>query len=417
MGNLRRTIILIWLASLFSFACRSTSKIDSGKLLTMETSQALDEVCRMDMITSSPDEVSAAERELESCLESGNLAHSWTMTLFERMKERWPEDYLAKGESAQACLRKLTNGALVRYLEMMTDACKSSNEAKAELRVGMTALLGVGSCYDFVRMTDDGCFVVEGCQLQNLNAKDFGVSFPSQSKQVVLCSENIQKIHRIKDPYNNNLLYNYSYVSELTGKQSYNHVTYGPANCHGTAQAAAGGLLDDLRLMGVQHARTANETLCQESASKFLETYKSTALSQIPMDPGGILINMRYTDCQESDCGDVKLWVEDCKDQKITSAIFIDGMCFKCWEKNLASKGLSKKKASYSGVQFAPGCILTANDHSVIMLGQSRGMCFYYEATSPYGPPQVRATPCPVLNQMFFGQYCSERPSISWRSR
>jgi hypothetical protein len=257
--------------------------------------------------------------------------------------------------------------------------------------------------------------VVRGCAGGLLNPKTFGGAIGAPKKELVICSDRIQKIHGIKDPSQSNLLYNYSYVSELTGNQSSNRITYGPPNCHGTVQAAAGGVLDDLKLESTQYARLGNQAKCDATVNKFFNEYKAKPISQIPMQPGGVMVNMKYDSCQADECGQVKLWVDDCKADKLDLAVFIDGMCIDCWEKKLAAKGLKRQATHFSGEQFVPGCVLTTNDHSVLLLGQSNGMCFFYEATSPYGPPQLRSVPCPVLNHKFARQYCPERPSISWR--
>jgi hypothetical protein len=234
---------------------------------------------------------------------------------------------------------------------------------------------------------------------------------------LTLCSAEIQNIHGIKDPSQESLLYNYSYVAELTGNESSKRITYGPPNCHGVAQAAAGGILDDLRLESVRHARLANENRCKEKVTSFFETHKHSPIAAIPMEPGGLIINMKYADCRQSDCGKVSLWVDDCSQERLELAVFIDGMCVDCWEQKLLSRGLKRQPTHPSGRQLIPGCILTTQDHSVMIIEQSAGMCFFYEATSPYGPPQVRAVPCPVLNQKFSRQYCPGQPSIDWKIR
>ncbi len=415
LGTFNRRFFFYLLSSLLLLSCRSLSTANSSDLLTVQTSAALEESCRREISTADVEELKDAESSLGRCTGSMPAVQAWSKKTQERIKSNWPKDFIASGPGGISCLNRLTQGALVRYLSDLLQACEHGDSARKLEISAVAADSQTDVCYDIVSMTADGCFVVRGCNGGLLDSKTFSNTSVMSRKELILCSERIQKIHRIKDPDQSSLLYNYSYVSELTGNQSSNRITYGPPNCHGTAQAAAGGVFDDLRLESTQHARLANQGKCDEAVNKFFDDYKSTAISQIPMQPGGIMVNMKYESCKADDCGRVNLWVEDCKAEKLELAVFIDGMCVDCWENKLAVKGFKRQATSYSGKQFVPGCILTANDHSVMVLGQSRGMCFFYEATSPYGPPQIRSVPCPVLNHKFSRQYCPEQPSINWR--
>jgi len=400
---------------LFAMSCRSLSPRSSSDLLTLETSSALEEACRRQSATADAEDWYEMENSLGQCTGALPIVQSWSRTVQQRIKENWPKDFMAKGPQAMNCLKQLTQGALVRYLGDLLQACEQGDASmKREI---LAALVKPQSeaCFDISHMTADGCFVVHGCADGLLNPKTFGLSAGASRKELILCSERIQKIHGIKDPNQSSLLYNYSYVSELSGNQSSNRITYGAPNCHGTVQAAAGGVLDELRLESTQHARLGNQARCDAAVNAFFNEYKLKPISQIPMQPGGVMVNMKYDSCKANECGQVKLWVEDCKADKLDLAVFIDGMCVECWERKLAAKGLKRQPTQYSGEQFVPGCVLTTNDHSVIVLGQSNGMCFFYETTSPYGPPQVRSVPCPVLNHKFSRQYCPEHPSMSWR--
>lgn len=407
-------VLSILFFGVFAASCRVTSSQNPSDILTLETSAALDDACRRESVTATPEELNAAESGLSSCLGSGTTIRKWLEALSLRIESNWPTDFLEGGPDKRRCLEKLTIGAQTRYLESLTEACKNSNKTqKQELLTALSDVL-VEPCFDITHMTSKGCFVAKGCANQSISPKDFGHPEGTAQNQLKLCSSNIQKIHTIKDPDKASLLYNYSYVSELTGNQSYNRITYGPPNCHGVAQAAAGDILDMLKLETIQYARLPDENRCKSTAVNFFEKNKSQPIGKITMSPGGLMINMRYEACEERQCGKVALWVEDCLQDKLKSAIFIDGMCVNCWEKYLAAKGLKRQTTNFQGKQFIPGCILTTADHSVMIIGKSHGMCFFYEATSPYGPPQIRAIPCPVLNQKFMRQYCPERPSIEW---
>lgn len=394
--------------------CMNRSPLAPTHLLTMETSEAIDRACHEELFTAEQSELTASQGELSRCLNDEQTVDLWQKRVFERIKKRWPEDYLARGGEASLCLQKLTRGTLLRYLETLIDACLNDPDARNDIRIALNGADDRRGCYDFVRMTETGCFVVESCDGSPFDSDDLGVNQRTEANKAVLCSANIQRIHRLKDPANQNLLYNFAYVSELTGVQSYRRTTYGPPNCHGTAQAAAGGLFDDFILTGYVHARTANESKCKSAVDRFMSKHQNKPISQIPMNPGGILINMQHKDCRPSDCGVTKLWIDQCDDQTLDLSVFIDGMCVDCWEQKLGQKGFTKQIPKYTAEQMVPGCILTTSDHSVLLIGKSQDMCFYYEATTPFGPPQVRATPCVVLNHQFSRQYCSKSSALGW---
>jgi hypothetical protein len=416
MMNFRQNKIKIVILALLELlcACRHSSQGQLSELLSMETSAALEEACRRDSVTADTDYLLDIQNELGACLGSSDQVKSWSVRMMARMESNWPKDFQGRGDSARKCLHRLTLGAQSRYLETLMDACRGGDAARRRELLAVLAEKQIDPCFEITSMTSEGCFVARGCEGKSIKPQDFGLRDSKPQQQIILCSERIQRIHGIKDPSRANLLYNYSYVSELTGNQSSNRITYGPPNCHGVAQAAAGGVLDDLRLETVQHARLANQARCEAQVSRFFKEHASRPISDIPMSPGGVMINMTYDGCSESDCGRVALWVEDCKTESLELSVFIDGMCVNCWEKKLALKNLKPQPSYYSGKQLIPGCILTTQDHSVMVVARSQGMCFFYEATSPYGPPQIRAVPCPVVNHKFTRQYCPPQPTIDW---
>jgi hypothetical protein len=53
--------------------------------------------------------------------------------------------------------------------------------------------------------------------------------------------------------------------------------------------------------------------------------------------------------------------------------------------------------------------LLTQADHSVVVVLQSDHCCYFYEATSPFGPPQLRTKPCAVLWSGFERKWCPEK--------
>lgn len=403
--------------SLLMASCRSTSHSAASDILTLETSAALEESCRRETVTASLEDLVEAQQSLADCLGPAttlDAVKTWTASIGKRIESNWPKDFLSRGSSANQCLFALTVGVQTRYMESLSAGC---NKASPSIKREIAAVLSqqyIDDCFDFVNMTADGCFVVKSCDGATIDPKVFGISGAHSRPELTLCSDRIQKIHRIKDPGKANLLYNYAYVSELTGNQSSNRITYGPPNCHGVAQASVGGVLDHLRLESIQHARLSNQTRCETAVNRFFDRYKTSVIQDIPMSPGGVMINMKYADCSADDCGKVALWVDDCRSDQLDLSVFIDGMCVMCWEKKLAAKGLKRQPNYYSGKQLMAGCVLTTEDHSVMIVGRSREMCFFYEATSPYGPPQIRAVPCAVVNQKFSRQYCPEQSGIPW---
>jgi hypothetical protein len=409
-------IFLLLFIGFAMFGCKTLVHRNASQMLTMETSAALEEACRYDGVTAEDSDLRAEEQRLGVCLGSQLSARTWSTKIFDRFRRNWPKDFASRGQKALTCLTNLTRGAVLRYLDDLSRACERGEYRPREILAAITEEYA-DPCFDFVRMTANGCFVVRSCSDKKIDPTMFGLTNAVASAEVVLCNDRIQKIHGIKDPTKNSLLYNYSYVSELTGNQSQNRITYGPPNCHGTVQAAAGGVFDDLKLETIQYARLYNRSQCETAVNQFFESHRDNPISKIPMSPGGVIVNMKYDSCQKQDCGKVALWVDDCSSNKLDLAVFIDGMCIECWEEKLSGKGLVKHLNDSRGKHLIPGSVLTQRDHSVIVLAQSQGMCFYYEATSPYGPPQLRTAPCSVLNHRFSGQYCPNAPSIVWQTQ
>lgn len=393
----------LWAASLQG--CRTTSnQISPAELWSLETSDALHEACRFDYFGASRKEIADSVDALATCIDDRPISTLWHQLIENRIQQNWPNDFAQGGTKNVACLESLTNGLIVGYSEAMTAFCRSSDNISMARKKISDAVFEMQSpdCADLVRMTAEGCFIRETCPS--------GGSGQHSKKRIAttVCHEGVQRIHKVKDPNNSNLAWNDPFVLELTGNRSSARITYGIPNCHGTAQAAAGNLLSDLKLEAVGFARTADEALCGKSAADFLADNREKPLTAIDLQPGGVLINMNHKDCTATDCGTVKLWIDTCNIGKpgftrpFDAGVFIDGMCVDCWGKILESRGL---KSDPNG-EIRPGCILTTYDHSVFMVERSAGWCFTYEATSPYGPPQLRANPCLALEQKFGHHYC-----------
>jgi hypothetical protein len=405
--------------------CRTTAdpKRATANLWSLETSEALRQACKFDYHGEDQAAVAASIKSMGRCIEDINTATRWHRLVENRVRQNWPRDFMAGGEKNAACLERLTNGLVVRYGEDMTAHCRAYPDITQARQLISDSVSEMQSpdCSDLTRMNPDGCFVREVCPANATNT-NAGKRAPS-----TLCLPGVQRIHKVKDPANTNMAWNNPFVIELTGNQSSARITYGMPNCHGTAQAAAGDFLSNLRLEKVEFARTSDEAACGKPAREFLAANIDKPIAEIDMQPGGILINMKHEDCQATECGTVKLWVDECHAGKpdakrpFDSGVFIDGMCVDCWGKLLGDHGLRENKDapdsptpgqvdpqfnSKGYPQVYPGCVLTTSDHSVFMVHRSAGWCFTYEATSPYGPPQLRSSPCVWLEQKFKRQYC-----------
>lgn len=401
---LAATLLSMW-------GCRTAGpSLSVADLWSIETSKALDDACRRDDYTATAAEVTDEAKGLGKCINDPALARRWMNAVQTRIENNWPTDYPALGAEKVKCLEGLTNGVMARLGARMRDFCKKrGSDATRQMIASETSEFQDPKCTDLVRMTPEGCFVEAECPSASSNS----VSARTKPRKTrVMCHDGVKKIHRIKDPKNQNLAWNEPFAIELSGLQSYAHVTYGPPNCHGTAQAVAGELLGDLQLEDVMFARLADEPRCGKQAREFVAANKDKKIAELALNPGGLLINMKHEDCTASQCGKVQLWVDHCVDgamadqtrsstQPFESAVFIEDMCVECWAGILAKKGLIRTDES-----ARPGCIFTTYDHSVFIVHRSAGFCFAYEATSPYGPPQLRASPCRLLDERFKNHFC-----------
>jgi len=411
-----RTLVVpaaIVVASVTTLAgCRTTS--DPGRsaadLWSLETSDALRQACKFDYYGEDRAALADSIKNLGRCVEDQTIAKRWHLLVENRVRQNWPRDFAEGDDKNTACLERLTTGLVVRYGQDMTTRCRAFPDVAQARQLISDSVSEMQSpdCSDLTAMDPDGCFVRQACPL-DANGMNTGNRATSR-----FCHPGIQRIHKVKDPSNTNLAWNNPFVIEMTGNQSSARITFGMPNCHGTAQAAAGDLLADLRLQKVEFARTSDESVCGPAARQFLADNSDKPVSAMDLRPGGILINMKHSDCAPTDCGTAKLWVETCHaadsadsanmapPRPFDAGVFVDDMCVECWGKMLADHGLREDPDH----AIRPGCILTTSDHSVFMVQRSAGWCFTYEATSPYGPPQLRANPCAWLEQKFSHHYC-----------
>lgn len=382
--------------------CQSSERQSRlNEMWSLETSQALEEACRRELDPTLPEDVDLAIQKLGDCLQDRPLASQWQQLIEDRLVRNWPRDFIDIAPKNKYCLQSLTNSLIVRFSDTALESCIKSSVTPQHKNLSEAVVqMKSTSCNVLTGMTADGCFIQKNC-------REVSGDTHGENTRKKICHPLIQEIHKIKDPENKNLAWIDPFVIELTGNRSSARITYGIPNCHGTAQAAAGGLLGDLFLEGITFARLYEKEKCTPIVAKWFEDNKSKPLKDIEFDPGGLIINMNHQACTSSDCGVVNLWIDHCPSERKTaeadfdSGIFIDGMCVECWSKLLAEKGFRRDAGP-----VRPGCILTTSDHSVYVVHESAGWCFSYEATSPYGPPQLRTAPCLVMEGQFENRFC-----------
>ena len=417
----------------FMQSCKTLSvKPSLSEILTQETSSALASACKTVV---SGDEVHDAfdqrnrlcrclgeqsgpriSRDLsdKACSGRGDLK-KWEEFIVGKFKKRWPKDFLAKSpvENA-ACLQSLTFLNLELFYFELENICKRSDVDKLdEFIVFPKASPKQDGCWELVGMTADGCFEAESCPGTTADLKYLPLSPPREGLAtgvVKLCNQAIQKIHKVKDPSNANLLYNQPFAIELSANRSSNHITYTAANCHGVAQAVIGGPLGAVEMKEIKYRVLADEAQCGPLARAKLLSKSPPTVDNLALDPGGLLINMNHSfSCSSTDCGSASLYVDDCKDKKLHASTFIDKMCVNCWAKSIEDAGLKPLDSKSTAKDLQPGCLLTQADHSVVVVLQNDHFCYFYEATSPFGPPQLRTKPCAVLWSGFERKWCPEK--------
>jgi hypothetical protein len=263
-------------------------------------------------------------------------------------------------------------------------------------------------------MTSDGCFEAEPCVGTNADLKYLPLASPRSglvTGKVTLCNAAIQKIHHVKDPANTTYLYNNPFAIELSNGDMHNPGNYAAINCHGTAQAIIGGPLSSIEMTKVQYRALADKNVCNDLALRTLDSKHPATVSSLPLNPGGLLINMNHSPtCPASDCGTSSLYVDSCTSNDLQAFTFVNGLCIQCWSRLIEDAGLKPLGPSSVPADIKSGCLLTQADHSVVTVLQSQDLCYFYEATSPYGPPQLRVKPCAALWNLFERKWCPDHP-------
>lgn len=231
-----------------------------------------------------------------------------------------------------------------------------------------------------------------------------------KSSAIKLKHEKLSRIHAIKDPTDALSGLNNPFLHQLSNKSQAPHITYGPANCHGTAHALVTTDLDRVEIEKLDYhspnvkeeCGSATETLF----AKIKESKGRVLANDLPFQRGGHVINMNHKEdtCSISDGGEVSFFTYSCKDKSNPIAyIFHSNMCVNYWGKKLEDQGLVP---ATRGGELRPGCVMTQSDHSITILMRSQGMCYHYESASPFAAPQLRVAPCDTLSLRFKKAWC-----------
>jgi len=114
--------------------------------------------------------------------------------------------------------------------------------------------------------------------------------------------------------------------------------------------------------------------------------------------------------CDTTNYGEINYSVFSCDQGEDIGSIFFEGMCVDAWGKNLEKNDLAELTALDSWQSLKAGCVLTSTDHSIAMLYENNGLCYYYESTTPYGPPRLRVEACNNLYAGFPRRWCPAQP-------
>ena len=330
------------------------------------------------------------------------------------------------GADSARCVDSLGEFRDEILLDQLLDACEDGDHeilgALENLPVENT-----GRCWTMQRMTRDGCIEATPCAgsgpadpgalpVTDASLAALGPTV-DEGTRLTLCHGQLAAIHTLKDPVQANHPFNFSFVNLLAWGQSAARTTFGPANCHGTAQAIAGGFLDATPVRGVTYHSDAVRQQCGEWAEAAFSAARQRAggrdpvAGDLPIERGGHSINMDHGSSDARQCGDVKLTVYDCDDPvRPVAYAFHEGMSVACWTSHLEAAGYRDVSSEQDYRALDAGCVLTGNDHTITVLLQNEGMCSYYEATTPFGPPLLRVESCVLLPSQFEHRMCPPQP-------
>jgi len=218
------------------------------------------------------------------------------------------------------------------------------------------------------------------------------------------CDPALMQLLSLKDPKQITLSFQKPFLNYVTSSRLQPIVEFAPMNCHGTAEFLAGSFLKSTVLTGIKDWNVTIKSPCLPAVKK---KWQNTSLHTVEsLNPkGGILINMKYAQCKETDCGVASEMIRSCESNTPQTFTLIEGMCVHCWTKKLETAGFHPV-SSLDYDKLKAGCILTLNDHSITLLKRSGEMCYYFESTTSFGAPFFQVAHCIELSLRFPYHYC-----------
>jgi hypothetical protein len=253
-----------------------------------------------------------------------------------------------------------------------------------------------GKCSRLTELDAEGCLIESDCKtLAPLRR---------------LCHPGLSRTQKLKDPFLQNYPFRSALLNYLTHGEAYTHRAYSAANCHGTAQMLHGNFLGSFPVTAIRNESGLNDPQCLEAAQTKWGTKKSVPADELGAK-GGTVVNMKYRDCKDTDAGTAYHSVRFCEDGVLTDHIQILDMCVLYWGKQIETKLSYRRldpKESWSS--WVPGCLFTQSDHTITLLHQNNGFCFFYETTTAYGASRLNVQTCPEIASNFSYKWCPKTP-------
>lgn len=339
-------------------------------------------------------------------------------------------EYLSMGSSdlnselSDSCLRNSIDFAI----ENMTVDLEKSTASSHSIIPNPTER--ISACWAMRRVREDGCVIAAPCHgnenpdFNSLPIRKNELEFAmnqlkeSSDNEILLCRKDMQTIHKIKDSGNAMSEHNYSFFNLLTYGRYSPHITYGAANCHGTALHLSGAPLNrwPMDIVTYHSPQTKNkcESIVEQRIARTHSEGLAITLDNLDIDSGGVVINMNHsttTPTDKDDCGDISLQIFECEvggeKTKVDGYLFANKMSLSCYDNILTGQGFRHQKSNDAASLYS-GCVLTQNDHSIKILMASNDMCYYYESASPFAAPQLRVSSCLSLQSKFKNSWCPQ---------
>lgn len=399
----------------------------SSFALGLHLPQALKETCRQASVDGSSlleqrREIKTQKKKVCSCFADKISMSSHQVC---RALEKWEQrarvelrDYLsqAKLPLEDTCATYLAEAQILSLYWDLEMSCGTFPEASLKQMLSVRDFeldREQDSCWKIEGITASGCLRAAPCGREaNMRFLPLNQSMDRKtSESVLLCQENLQKTEHLKNPQRFNLSIANPLFSYLTRGRIYELIEYGAANCHGTAQSLAGNFLRDLPVTHVKDWSGDPKLGCFAKVNeKFVAAGPAPTIAKLSVS-GGVTINMNHESEDPTDCGEASLIGRTCHQDGVTDYIFIDKMSIGCWDHFLREKaGMERLNPFAHWGEYVPGCIFTQQDHSITLLMQSAGMCFFYESASPFSVSRVGVLPCLQLMSTFHRQWCPQKP-------